>query len=227
MIWNLPLLHQDDTRKPRYLPVLPFQPETPDSARGSYLCHLCSTANAGPARPPDLSCAGQSHSDSSDLWVVVALPSSQNVSTHLQWISVRNQEWINSLKFCLIPNVKAESLSVSVTALAMSPMLMLITVLFLAGCRQGMYFNRMNPVNSLKFCTLFFHPLFSTQHKSASQVIADRLYFLHKVSWVKNNIVIYLIFTPCFVTDNLPHRLFETVANYTNIHFCVYVGEIA
>lgn len=90
-----------------------------------------------------------------------------------------------------------------------------------------MYFNWMNPVDSLKFYTPFLHPLFSIQHKSASQVIAARLYFLHKVSWTKNNIAIYLIVTHCFYIDNLPYRLFGTVANYTNIYFCVYVSEIA
>ena len=31
----------------------------------------------------------------------------------------------------------------------------------------------------------------------------------------------------CFVTDNLSYRLFGTVANDTDIHFCIYVSEIA
>lgn len=151
-IWNLHLLHQDVTRKPSHLPVPPFQPESPDPPRGSYLHHPCSVASGGPARPPDLSYAGQSHNDSSIMLFIVALPSNQNISTHLQWISVLDQEWINSLKFCLTRNVKAKSFSV--IALAMSLLLMLITVLFLYGCRQGMYFNWTNPVNSLKFYTL-------------------------------------------------------------------------
>lgn len=77
MIRNLHLLHQDDTRKPSHLLVLPFQPETPDPAKGSYLCHPCSIANGSPARPPDLSYAGQSHNESSDMWLVVVLPSSK------------------------------------------------------------------------------------------------------------------------------------------------------
>lgn len=68
-------------------------------------------------------------------------------------------------------------------------------MLFLHAFIGKACFNCMNNTSSLKSYTVFHRPTFSMHHKSVTWVIAARLDFLHKVSWVKSNFSINLMIT--------------------------------
>lgn len=102
---------------------------TSDPAQNSYLCHICSFDERGLVDPADLSHTAQSHTDSSNVQLVIGLSSSQTyinlTSVDFSPVAILNK---HSLKVYLIPNPKAKSFF-SITALAISAMLTIIKML--------------------------------------------------------------------------------------------------